>query len=58
VSLTSPGPNSYPAPGPPAAPQQGWQCPTCGNVYAPTWFQCMTCSKGTFNFTTNDPEEG
>jgi len=25
---------------------QGWQCPVCHRVYAPTWPWCTTCGQG------------
>ncbi len=29
-------------------PQQGWECPKCGGVYAPWMAQCTTCPGVTF----------
>lgn len=25
--------------------KMGWECPKCGRVYAPTWFECQHCNK-------------
>ena len=27
---------------------QGWECPKCGKVYAPSIIQCLTCGKNTY----------
>ncbi len=32
---------------------QGWQCPKCQRVYAPSILECRTCGKGLS--TTNEP---
>lgn len=29
----------------PCASRKGWQCPVCGNVYAPFVDQCFQCNK-------------
>jgi len=39
------------------SPTLGWECPKCGNVYAPSVAKCETCSNrppwGTIYITTN-----
>jgi hypothetical protein len=29
----------------PPPPKQGWVCPKCGRVWAPTWFGPCTCTR-------------
>lgn len=24
--------------------RQGWVCPKCGHVYAPSWYECTNCN--------------
>ncbi len=31
--------------------RQGWVCPKCGSVYAPTWYTCTRCKpKGSLTY--------
>jgi hypothetical protein len=30
---------------------KGWECPKCGNVYSPIWFECQKCNKKTASDT-------
>lgn len=32
--------------------REGWICPKCGAVYAPTWFECLHC-RPTRGFVSN-----
>lgn len=34
---------------------QGWECPKCGKVYAPSVQQCWTCGKNTYTPTYPQP---
>lgn len=32
--------------------REGWVCPKCGSVYAPSWYECVRCKpKGSSNWT-------
>lgn len=39
-----PPPSFMPPPPPLSPPQQGWQCPSCGAVYAPFMIACLKCT--------------
>ena len=28
---------------------KGWECPKCGNVYSPIFFECQSCNKKVTN---------